>query len=221
MNRPEMNRHLSSSPEGKILLAGLVMVMLYVGAIILSGIMAPEVYKMLTAVAASHILIGRVPGITLAFAMDAPLWAAAGLNFYIETVTVLFLYPLFILSWNKLIANKTLDTWLERARTNAETYRPLIEKYGRIGLFVFVWIPFWMTGPFVGSIIGFLMGFRHRLTLSIVLFGTALATLCWALLLQGMHEWVLSIDPRAPWIIIGLMVILVLLAYGIRRLFKS
>lgn len=215
------HRQVIQTPEGKILLGGLLMVALYIGAIILSALLFPETYKLLTTVAASHIVIGRVPGITVAFAMEAPLSVAAGLNIYIETVMVLLLYPLFILSWNKLIASTTLDAWIGKARNSAEQYRPYIEKYGRVGLFVFVWIPFWMTGPFIGSIIGYLMGFRHRVTLSIVISGTALATVCWALVLQYMHEWALEIDPRAPWIIIGLMLLLVVLAYVIRRLYKN
>lgn len=215
------NDYLASSAEGKMLLVSLLMVSLYIGAIIITALIAPETYELLTTVVASHVIIGRVPGITVAFAMGAPFYAAVGLNFYIESLMVMFLYPLFVLSWNKLLDLKALEGWIGKARLNAEKYRPLIEKYGRIGLFVFVWIPFWMTGPFVGSIVGYLMGFRHRVTLTIVLGGTLLATACWGIVLQYLHQWAFSFDPRAPWIIIGLMLLLAFLVYIIRRMFKG
>ena len=131
---------------------------------------------------------------------------------------VLFLYPLFILSWNRLLDIGELEKWASSARRNAEKYQPLIKKYGLLGLFVFVWFPFWMTGPIIGSIIGYLLGFRHRVTLAIVLAGTLIAISCWGLVLRYVQEWAFSIDPKAPWIIVALIAVLILAAYLVRKL---
>lgn len=212
--------NLTATDEGKILLAGMLLLSVYLGVIVLSAIFFPEFYEIMMAVTASHIIIGRVPGISVAYAMHGSFYTAVGVNFAIETMLVLFLYPLFIMSWNKLLNVPILEEWIGKGRENAEKYRPLIQKYGMAGLFVFVWFPFWMTGPIVGSFIGYLMGFRHRVTLSIVLAGTFIAIVCWGAALRHLHEWAFAVDPRAPWIVVGLIALLILFGYLIRKLLK-
>ena len=203
-----------------IALTGLFLTALYVGGVILCAVIEPECYEMLAAVTFSHILVGRVAGITVAYAMHASLATAVAVNFAIETILVLLLYPMFITGWNRLLGIGALDRWVSGARENAERYRPFIEKYGRIGLFVFVWFPFWMTGPIVGSIIGYLMGFRHRTTLAIVLTGTLIAIFCWAYALRYLQHWAFSVDPRGPWAVAALLALLVALGFAIRSFLK-
>jgi uncharacterized membrane protein len=217
---PLNNRKLIATDEGRILIAGMLLFCSYLGVIVLSGLFFPKLYEIIMAVTASHIIIGRVPGITVAYAMEGSFYTAVGINFVIETMLVLFLYPLFIMSWNKLLNVAFLERWIGKGRKNAEKYQPLIEKYGMVGLFAFVWFPFWMTGPIVGSFIGYLMGFRHRTTLAIVLIGTLIAISCWGIALQYLQDWAFSIDPRAPWIIVGFMAALITLGFIIRKLFK-
>jgi uncharacterized membrane protein len=199
---------------------GLLLLGIYIGITILCAIFFPKLYETIMAVTASHLVIGRVPGITVGYAMNASFYTVVGLNFAIETMLVLFLYPLFILSWNKLLGIGLLERWVSHARKNAEKYHPLIEKYGMLGLFLFVWFPFWMTGPIIGSFIGYLMGFRHRVTLSIVLSGTLIAISCWGFALQHLQKWAFSVDPRGPWFIVALMAMLITVGFIIRRFLK-
>jgi uncharacterized membrane protein len=217
---PENRRPLIATAEGKILFSGMLLLAVYIGVTVFCGIFFPDFYEIIATVTASHILIGRVPGITVAYAMQGSFYTAVGINFAIETMLVLFIYPLFIMSWNKLLDFRMLKKWSIRMRRNAEKYQPLIRKYGMIGLFAFVWFPFWMTGPIVGSIIGYLMGFRHRVTLFLVLVGTLVAISCWALALMHLQEWAFSIDPRAPWVIVALMALLITIGFIIRKLSK-
>ncbi len=220
VTKPDSTPDLTATNEGRILLAGMFLFSAYLGVIVLSAIFFPDFYEIMMAVTASHIIIGRVPGITVAYAMEGSFYTAVGINFVIETMLVLFLYPLFIMSWNKLLNFPMLEHWIGKGRQNAQKYQPFIQKYGMVGLFVFVWFPFWMTGPIVGSFIGYLMGFRHRVTLSIVLVGTLIAISCWSIALKYLQDWAFTIDPRAPWIIVGLIAVLIALAFMIRKLLK-
>lgn len=215
-----MPEHLkfTETDEGKIFILGMGLLGLYLGVIALSSLFFPGFYKVATAVSATNIVVGRVPGITLGFAMDASFYTVVGINFVVEMLLVLFLYPLFILSWNRLLDIGKLEKWASSARRSAEKYQPLLKKYGLVGLFVFVWFPFWMTGPIIGSIIGYLLGFRHWVTLSIVLSGTLIAISCWSLVLRYVHEWAFAIDPKGPWLIVALIAVLILAAYLIRKL---
>lgn len=217
---PDESNKLIGSRESVIFLLGLLLLGFYIGIAILCAIFFPKVYETIMAVTFSHIVIGRVPGITVGYAMDASFYTVVALNFAIETMLVLFLYPLFVMSWNKLLGIGLLDRWVSHARKNAEKYHTLIEKYGMLGLFIFVWFPFWMTGPIIGSFIGYLMGFRHRVTLSIVLTGTLIAIACWGLALKHLQAWAFSIDPRGPWIIVALAVLLITVGFIIRKFLK-
>jgi uncharacterized membrane protein len=111
-------------------------------------------------------------------------------NFFIESIMVLILYPLFVLSWNKLdfVSYPSLNQYLERSQKNAHKYEPLIKRYGVIGLILFVLTPFAMTGPVVGSFVGFLIGLQHRVTLSVVLCSTLVAIILWIYLIKNFEK---------------------------------
>ena len=63
------------------------------------------------------------------------------------------------------------DNFFSKVKELRLKYSSFFEKYGKYGLFLFVWFPFWMTGPVVGSIIGFLIGITHLHTMLIVITG--------------------------------------------------
>jgi len=130
----------------------------------------------------------------------------------VEAISILIAYPLFILSWNQLLSISKIQGWVEASHRHAERYRPVIQKYGIYGLFAFVWFPFWMTGPVPGSFVGYLMGLRHRITLTVVIAGTLVATIGWAYALEWLQSWAESVDPRAPWMIVGAIIAAVVAA---------
>ena len=102
---------------------------------------------------------------------------------------------------------------MERTHQAAERHHVKVRRYGTIGLFIFVWFPFWMTGPVVGSAIGYLLGFPAWLTLIIVLTGTYIAMGAWAYIMFNIQERAADIGPLAPTLVIGLIVFLVLIGY--------
>lgn len=69
------------------------------------------------------------------------------------------------------------------------------------GLFVFVFAPFWMTGPVVGAIIGFLIGLRPWVNLAVVLVATYIALGLWALLLNELNVWAAHVNQLAPYLL--------------------
>jgi uncharacterized membrane protein len=211
------HQRLTASVEWKILLAGLFLLALLVTALALSWFFFPQWYQSFAAVIAGAVLFGRGAGISVGFAADLSFWSVIFLNVLIETTIVLLFYPLFVFSWRSMLKAGRLRTLMERFGRDAQKYRPQIQRYGPIGLFLFVWIPFWMTGPMIGSFIGYLMGLRHLYTLSLVLLGTLLATICWAFFLSFLQNWASTIDPRAPWLIFGVIVLFVLIGAAVKK----
>ena len=138
-------------------------------------------------------------------------------NMWVETVLVLLFYPLFVFSMRKLVVFPKLKRYIERTRAAAELHRDTVRRYGIIGLFVFVWFPFWMTGPVVGCAIGYLLGMSPWLTIVVVLAGTYIAMGGWALLMFDLHNRATEFGDWAPLLLISLIILFVLLGYGLNR----
>ena len=128
------------------------------------------------------------PGISFGYSFELSNILVICTNIIIETILVLIFYPLFVFSWSSILVIKPLRRIMKRTNIAAEAHQDTIRKYGVIGLFMFVWIPFWMTGPMVGCAVGYLLGFSPWKNLTIVLSGTYLAIICWALLLRKIHD---------------------------------
>ena len=74
-------------------------------------------------------------------------------------------------------------------------------------MFLFVWFPFWMTGPIIGALIGFLMGIKHYTTIFIVLSGTSLAIVIWTYFLKEVMLVLNQLSQNAPYIVVALIII--------------
>lgn len=93
----------------------------------------------------------------------------------VETIRVIVVYPPVVLSRQQLLDLPRLRPQLVRMRRNAEAGQPSVQRFGIAGVFIFVFVPFWMTGPVVGAIIGFPIGLKPRAKLSVVLSATYVA----------------------------------------------
>ncbi len=172
---------------------------------------------MIGAMSFSNVVFGRAVSLSIGYASGYGHALVVSVNMWIETVLVLLFYPLFVFSMRKLVVFPRLKHFLDNTRSVAEHHQVKVRRYGIIGLFVFVWFPFWMTGPVVGSAIGFLLGFPAWLTVSVVLAGTYLAIAAWAYILFGLQSHVADLAPWAPTVIIGLIIVIIFAGYWLNR----
>lgn len=220
-NSPEEEQRiwagLLTTPEGRILVAGLVMAILGIAWLTLSWLWVPEKSQVLVAMTATNIIFGRAAGISVGYTMGLDHIVVVLVNMLIETILVLLFYPLFVLSWRRLLVIQALRNFMERTGKAAEAHRETIRKYGMLGLFVFVWSPFWMTGPVVGCVIGFLLGLRAWLNITIVLFGTYLAIVAWALFLRRFHDSVAAYSSQAAMVLMVLLIVIIIVGSLLHR----
>ena len=176
--------------EGKILLFGLTLLALFFILLFLCAIFEPDLIQPFLSITATNVIFGRMAGLSIGIASQMDITLLVAFNLFIESIMVLILYPLFVLSWNKLelISYKPLNNFLERSKVNAGKYEPLIKRYGIIGLILFVLTPFAMTGPVVGSFVGYLIGLRHRMTLFVVILSTLIAIIIWVYLIKNFED---------------------------------
>ena len=207
---------LLRTTEGVILMLGIALAVTGLIVIVVEAYWSMQTSRIIGAMTFSNILLGRAVSMSIGYAGGYGHALVIPVNMWVETVLVLLFYPVFVLSMRKLVEFPKLGRFLERMHAVAESHHGKVRRYGIAGLLAFVWMPFWMTGPVVGSAIGYLLGFPAWLTLSVVLVGTYLAIVGWAYLLFDLYTRTTAFGPWAPVLIIGIVILIIIAAYALR-----
>jgi len=200
---------------------GLLLSALTIIGLVGLSLFAPGHAPVLGALTALNVVVGRAAGMSFGYAAGLGHSVVIPANMLIESIQVLIVFPLFVLSWRHLLEIRALKSFMARIEKVAKARRTMLHRYGMIGLFVFVFIPFWMTGPVVGSVMGFLIGLRPWLNMAIVLTATYVAIGVWAVMLHGLSGWAATYNQYAPFGLVGALVLLVLLGHFLRRRFGT
>ena len=204
------------SQEGKIFTFGIFLFLSYLGGILGTYIFSTPDANHLIIMTVTNFLFGRAAGISYGFSVEFDDFVIIVMNVIIELITVLLIYPLFVLSWKSSLRIQGLHNFFSKTKEMRLKYSDFFEKYGKYGLFIFVWFPFWMTGPVVGSIIGFLIGLKHYQTMLIVISGTSLAIIAWTYFLKELISLLQHISTYAPYILLGFIIAIALVFKLIR-----
>jgi len=199
-----------SSPEGRWLALGAVLATLALVGLGAASHWWPEQALTLAAMSGLNLIIGRAAGMAYGYANGLDHLPVIACNVLVETVQVLVVYPLFVLSCRQWLLPPWLSVPLARLRASAEGSHAAVRRFGMAGLFVFVFMPFWMTGPVVGSIMGYLLGLRNRTTLVVVLSGTYLAIGVYALFLDEVDAWASAYGQYAAFLVLVALAALVM-----------
>ena len=210
-------RALLTTTEGHILLTGLALAFLYFGWLGWVSLSSLRDSQVLLALTATHTFFGRAAGIAFGYASGFGHAIVIPANLAIETIILMLFYPLFVFTWRHLFVSKGFKSFMERVQEAAEANQAAIRRYGIPGLFLFVFIPFWMTGPLVGCVIGFLLGLRPWVNMSVVLSGTYVANIVWAMLLKQLNERLAAYGSLAPMVLVGAIIVIVVVSNIILR----
>lgn len=169
------------TPEGKVLWAGIILTLILVLLIIGYAFLDPGTAKILALTFFANTFGGRAVGIGICIINGFSLFWTVVYNFYIEVMVVFYAYSIFILSINNYIRFKWVIRYTAKVMAQAAARKDKVEKYGWIGVFLFVMAPLPVTGPVVGSIIGYLLRLSLWRNFSAVFLGTLSAILAWVL----------------------------------------
>lgn len=159
----------------------------------------------------TNVFIGRVPALSFGYASNLSHFTVISFNILAEMILVTLLYSLFVFSYKGVVRIKQLEKFFNKVSKRKEKHEKVFVKYGRFGLFIFVFIPFWMTGPVVGSIIGFLIGIKHFTVIFIVFCATVISITIWGTFLQEIVDFLAMFDIRFIWILVFVIVIVALI----------
>lgn len=215
--REPLRETLLASQEGRLLLIGVALAFIHACWLIFKLAASPEAAQALIGATVAAVVGGRAAGLVSGYSLGLGNAAVIPIVMIVETVYVLTLYPLFVFSWRHLVVIRRLKNVLARIRGAAEAHHGRIQKYGIIGLFVFVWMPFWMTGPVVGAAIGFLIGLRTWFNLPVVLIGTYAAIISWAFFLRHVHGWLASYSVYAPVLLLAGLLAIIIVGHRLHR----
>jgi uncharacterized membrane protein len=202
--------------EVKILLLGLFLTAL-TGIYFLYLLYAdPGLYRVLFSTAIVHIMGGRGLGIVTCLSAGISLFYTISYNFFLEVVIVLIAYGMVVLVMRNIIQPKLFDKAVRQAELTAQQQKTRIKRYGAIGLFLFVMFPFFMTGPVIGAIIGYLLNYRVVNNFLIVFSGTLTSILIYAFIGNNLIAFInqyIPIDVLKKWggIIIGVLIVIFLI----------
>jgi len=202
--------------EVKILFLGLVLTALTGIYFLYLLFTDPGLYKVLSSTAIIHIMGGRALGILTCLSADISLFYTILYNFFLEVVIVLIAYGIVVLVMRNIIQPKLFDSAVRKAELTAQSQKTKIKKYGSIGLFLFVMLPFFMTGPVIGAIIGYLLNYRAINNFLIVFSGTLVSIMIYALIGNNIINFInqyIHIDVLKKWggIIIAVLIVVFLI----------
>lgn len=206
--------------EVRILFLGLLLALLaglYLAVLLFTD---PHLYRVLSSTAIVHIMGGRALGVATCLSADISRFYTILYNFFLEVVIVLIAYGIVVLIMRNVIQPKLLHSTVRQAELTAQKQKTNIKKYGAIGLFFFVMFPFFMTGPVIGAIIGYLLNYRAINNFLIVFSGTLCSIVIYTLVGNNIINYIgqyIEIDLVKKWgsITVGLL-ILIFLIYHIK-----
>ncbi len=174
-----MKQKLFYTIEGRILVTGLILLSLLSIVIGYFAAIDIETAETLGLAFIAHTFGGRAAGIGLCIMNGWGPTVTIAYNFYLEVLIVCFSYSIFVLTTNNYIRVIWVTNFMERLAQKAIEQKERVGTFGWVGLFVFVMLPLPVTGPVVGSIIGYMLRINLFKNFSATSIGTLTAIIVW------------------------------------------
>ena len=174
-----MKQTLFNTVEGRLLLLGAFLTIALVFFLGVYGFIDFETTKILFFVFITHLVGSRAGGIGLCILNGFSPFTTIAYNFYIEILIVCFTYSGFVLSTTNYLKTEWIKKFMEKLAVKAMEQKEKIASYGWIGIFLFVMAPLPVTGPVVGSIIGYMLKMGLFKNFSATALGTLTANIAW------------------------------------------
>jgi uncharacterized membrane protein len=149
-----------------------------------------------------EMLLGREAAIPVALQSGAPRWLVAQVSATQDIGVFLLAYPLFLRLMARPVARKGwLRVRLEKVQADADEHRGIVHRWGGLGVFLFMLVPFLVNGPLVGGIAGRLAGLRTTDVLLPVVASTTIAAFAWTYFYDAVLGLASGVHPALPYIL--------------------
>lgn len=142
---------------------------------------------------------GKEGGIPLGIAVGGEPAVVAYIIFGTDLAMTFLLYPLVHAAFDGVQRRRgILGSMLRTAQKHANRRRKVVDRYGAMGLYLFMLIPFAFNSPLVGIALGRIAQFTPIRTMAVVGSAIASTTLLWTLLVVYGFAQVLHVSPWVP-----------------------
>ena len=174
-------------------------------------------FNSLATVAGTQVSIGREGAMFAGSFGNASVGILVMSSFIVDTLGIMIGLPIYLLFYPQLRVIPPFSWVFAKFEKIQMNKHSLIYKFGLIGLFIFCFIPFQLTGALASTIVGKLLGYNTRLVLIVVLPAALFASIFWAVTASfviGMLAKVID----SPLVIAGIIVVVITSAYLIVRI---
>jgi uncharacterized membrane protein len=187
----------------RILAIGIAVAGLAAAALGILLVVDPTQFARVTAVLGASFVGGRMTGILTGLELGLSTMSTAVTIICLNTCWLLIAVPLFAMATQRLGAQRLLGPIFCGAERRARAQTRRMRHLGAAGLVLFIWLPFPLTGAFVGALIGLLMGIPLIRLVPLVLVSMWVGVVTWT---WGFRTLLLFTGPTGhviAWIITG------------------
>ena len=204
---------VSISPRALTLIGrtGWTMFAIWSVVLIVWGIVEPDPYAQGWRLVLELAFLGRLlsvaDGVANGFS-QMYLFAQSGPQ---DVILLLVAYPLIVSAYEGSERRGLISRSIDRVRRTAERNKRFVEPFGAIGLWIFVFFPFWSTGALVGGVVGYLLGMRTGLVFASVLSGHIVSVVVLVWFFEFVYDAALAFSEGnarfLPWIVLGVLLL--------------
>ncbi|MBT3191772.1 MAG: small multi-drug export protein [Verrucomicrobia bacterium] len=215
--RNEIRSAFLRSREGPVFLVGCCMLVVWVAAAAGLWHAGVDLWNDVLAVGFAHLLAGRAISIVQGTQIGLPKWLIVLVATYADMTVTFLAYPLFVYTYENFFEGRFFQKRMRPMLESAERHMGGMSRFKVVGVFCFVWLPFWMTGIIVGSILGYLLGLRRWVTLSVVSLAALAAVASWVYAYDFLFRWLSSIHQEVPLVFTSILIVVVIWSRLARR----
>ena len=165
----------------------------------------------------AHLLAGRAISIAQGTQVGLPQWLIVLVATWADVTFMLIVFPLFVYSYEHLFEGRFIQ---KRMRRVLESARRNVGRFGRYkvaGVFLFVWLPFWMTGIIAGAVLGYLLGLRNWVTVVTVSVAALAAVWSWVYAYDRVFAWLAGFHQEIPLVFTVALIVALIAVRIVRR----
>lgn len=209
--KSDLRREFLLSHEGTVFLWGCLLLIGWVGVIVLLWRFDHPLWSRILTMGFAQTLAGRAAAIAQGTQAEMSPGLIVFFATYADVIFVFLAYPPLIFSYRNVLEGRFYQKRMKPVLETAEKTTARFSHYRAAGVFLFVWLPFHMTGVLVGAVLGYLLGLKTWVTMVTVTLATLTAAICWVSFYDRFFDLLGGIHPSIP-VVVTIMIIGGLLA---------
>ena len=191
-------RRFFFSTEGTIFIAGISMLLVWLVTNVVLFKIKHKLWVTILTMGFTQLVGGRAASIAQGTHAGMHPMIIVVLAVYVDMTVVFILYPLMVFSYRHFFERHFFQKHIKPFFDSVQKSVTRFHHFKVIGVFLFVWFPFFMTGVIIGSLLGFLLSLRPWVNMIAVTLGTTSAVFCWVYAYDLLYSWLGQVNKSIP-----------------------